>query len=331
MSRFKTVLIDSDQLCYSVGFAAKSEPLAFALQTVKNSLNKIVKECDAEERVLYVKGHGNFREDIAVTRGYKANRVSTPKPAHYPDILAYLLDVQNAIPCHGMEADDAVSIELYKDFLLAGGDRDKATVVLSSGDKDLNNTPGWHHNPRTGEVVWYSDYQATRHFWYQMLMGDLTDNIKGIPKLPSHVCTKYGISKTGVGKAGASKLMKEAHDLEQTEAFVYELYLHWGISEGYSEEVIKDYIVENAQLLWMVRELDEGGNPIMFTLNEVLYETAKARFEGIEFSEEFGYGSSRRGGGYDSDNTGGWESDDSDESNAGLRITPSRTRAGRTP
>jgi hypothetical protein len=316
MSRFKTVVIDADQMCYAIGFAAKGEPISHALATVKSALKKIQEQCDADERVLFVKGKGNFREDIAITRGYKAQRKETDKPAHYEAIYDYLINVQGAVVCDGMEADDVVSIRLYEDFLLAEGDRDKATLVLSSGDKDLNNTPGWHHNPRTGEVVWISDLQATRHFFYQMLMGDMTDNIKGIPSLPFHITHKYGLSKKGVGKASAKKLMATTTGFFDAETMVYEMYLHWGESEGLTEQEIRDYILENAQLLWMVRKLDGYGKPAMFQINEGCYEEAKRRseFGGVSDTERSGEADYR---------TEGWGSEDILKPDDSLRIIPS--------
>jgi hypothetical protein len=309
MPRFKTVVIDADQMIYAIGFAAKGDPISYALSTVKKQLAKIQEECDAEERILYVKGKGNFREDVATTHGYKANRAASPKPDHYQDIYEYLVDVQGAIQCDGLEADDFVSVELYKDFKAAGGVPEEATLILSSGDKDLRNTPGWHHNPRTGEVVWYSDIQSLRHFWYQMLAGDRADNIKGLPTLPPLLCKEYGISKRGVGEAGAKKLMSMTTGAEDAEEFVYKLYLEWGNMLGYDEQVVKDYILENAQLLWMIREMDSEGQPVMFEINEELYERAR-----------------RDSGRADSECTdraiGEWGTESGDQPDNGLRVAP---------
>jgi hypothetical protein len=334
MSRFKKVIVDADSMPYAIGAAAKSEPLNYALATVKSAIAKIKDQCDAEEVQCYVGGKDNFREEVAVSHEYKGTR-SSDKPAHHPDIVEYLVMVQGAIVCDGMETDDVVSIELWKDYLACNGDRDVTTLILSSGDKDLNNTPGWHHNPRTKEVRWITEHQAARHFIYQMLMGDGVDNIKGIPKLPSHICKRYDVDSRGVGKKSAAKLMKEYTTLEASETFMYELYLHWGISEGYTEKMIKDYITEQGQLLWMVRELDEHGAPVMWQMDEVLYGQARERFEDHFLPDEGGaggegaddgYGYGTRGS-YLSD-TNEWVSEYSDKSTTPLRITPARSSKG---
>lgn len=122
--KFKTVLIDADQIIYATGFAAKGEPVSHALSTVKAVLKRIQEECNADERKVYIKGKGNFREDIATTRGYKAHRKVTDKPDHYDAIYNYLIEHQDAIPCDGMEADDMVSILLYRDYVDCGGEDD---------------------------------------------------------------------------------------------------------------------------------------------------------------------------------------------------------------
>jgi hypothetical protein len=277
MNAFDTVLIDADQLVYSVGFASKGEPLAYTLSTVKHALDKIQHETGAANREIYIKGVGNFRDAVATGGSYKANR-SAPKPETYDDIREYLCSVQGAILCDGMEADDAVSIRLYEEFKAKGGDQNLCTLILSSPDKDLKGVPGWHHNPRTSEVVWYSDFQSYRFFLFQLLMGDTTDNIKGLPLVsPAHGFA-LGLSqaawKKGVGKETAKKIMACAATIEEAERLVYTLYKGWGTSQGYSDEDTKAYCLEQGQLLWMVREVQDG-LPVMWQINEELWNTVE--------------------------------------------------------
>jgi 5'-3' exonuclease len=153
-----------------------------------------------------------------------------------------------------------------------------------------------------------------------MLTGDNVDNIKGLPKLPYWLCKKYGIALNGVGKAGAKKLMALTEGVEDCEQFAYELYLHWGQMEGFSPELVKDYILENAQLLWMVRELDEHNKPVMFQINEELY--AKAR-------ETTGLGGTTETGSRDDPyRTPEWETDRFNQLDLPLRVSPSGVSKG---
>ena len=66
--RFKRVVIDAEQLCYAVGYASEGEPVSHALSTVRKAVDNIQKAVDAEQRTIYIKGVGNFREDIAVSK-----------------------------------------------------------------------------------------------------------------------------------------------------------------------------------------------------------------------------------------------------------------------
>ena len=279
----KKVIVDADQIPYSCGFAAKGEPLSHVLQLAKKAMQRITTDTGIEDLEVFIKGVGNFREDIAFTQTYKGNR-SAAKPETYDDTRTYLQEQWNATQVHGMEVDDHVSILLWEDFKKHGGDRHKCEVVLSSPDKDLRNTPGWHHFPRSGEVAWLSPYQATLHFFKQMLEGDNVDNIKGLPKVAMSDVHTYGLTKQantkGCGKASALKLMDYTRAKANPDLFVWERYMSWGKEVGMAPEDVRDYFIEQAQLLWMTRELDSLGNPVLYSPNEDWYEEAAERIYG---------------------------------------------------
>ena len=282
MSReFDCVLIDADQIVYSVGFAAKGEPISFVLQTIKNTLDKIQRQCNAKERKVFIKGKNNFRTEVAVTDVYKGTRLKE-KPAFFHEMYQYMQDHHEAVEADGMEADDLVSYMLWNDFIKTGTP-ESCTLIVSSADKDLKNTPGWHHNPQTGEIQFYTLEQSNRHFWYQMLVGDKTDNIRGLPYLPYNECIRFNTGSVaytkGVGKETAKKIMSTTSSSEEAEELVYELYLHWGLDSLYSERRVRDYITEQGQLLWITRELDKDSNPVRFSINEERYERSRERTE----------------------------------------------------
>jgi len=133
--------------------------------------------------------------------------------------------------------------------------RDKTKCILSTVDKDLNNTPGWHHNMRTGEVYWVTEEEATYSFYKQLLTGDRTDNIQGIK---------------GVGDVKATKILAECDSELSMYLAVNEAYINYVEStrtpldkECIIEEA-HEMLLENSYLLWMVRELDDSGAPIMW-------------------------------------------------------------------
>lgn len=135
---------------------------------------------------LYITGPGNFREQVATTKVYKGNRDPTHKPEHYSAIRDYMKTVWQAEVVEGREADDAIGCEQY-------ANKDKTTVIVTI-DKDLNQIPGYHYNPRKQEMYYVTKHSADIFFWKQMMVGDVTDNIPGI---------------TGIGDKRADKVIKE--------------------------------------------------------------------------------------------------------------------------
>ena len=74
--------------------------------------------------------------------------------------------------------------------------------IIAHLDKDINLIPGKHYNwelTRLGKVVrearhyTITDEEALRNFYTQLLTGDVTDNIKGVP---------------GIGPKKAEKLLQ---------------------------------------------------------------------------------------------------------------------------
>lgn len=261
------VVIDGDQMVYAAGFACKDEPISHACQMVKKQIQKILSDVGTDDYELYIGGKGNFREDVAVTQGYKANRTAA-KPEHYEGIRDYMKGVWGAIAVDGMEVDDKVSILLYEDYMLAQG-KDGANVILSSPDKDLNNTMGWHYNPRTRSKYWVTEEQADRHFHFQLLTGDTVDNIRGLPYGTEDFITDYSCPRAclkGIGKASAKAIM--THPDWKLE--VYRCYRRWGNVALVDDDEVLDYMTEQGQLLWMVREVNEFG-PVMWGPNEELF------------------------------------------------------------
>ena len=256
---FSKVIIDGDQMIYACGFASDGEPVSHSCRLLKNKIEQILTDTKCDNYHLVIEGKGNFREEIDFD--YKANRTSR-KPENFDAMKEYLQGVWNADLAEGMETDDVVSMELWKDFVANGGDKDKCSYVLSSPDKDLNNTPGWHYNPRTRETYWINELQAERHLWYQMLCGDSTDNIKGLPYCALSTRDKWGLSRQsakGCGAGSAKKIMAaEDHKKAVTEA-----YIHYGLEGAVVEpDELYCYMFDQYRLLSMVKEVDEFDYPL---------------------------------------------------------------------
>lgn len=243
-------LIDADQMVYAAGFATEGEPLSHTLQVIKRKMTEIIDKTEATSYKTFIKGEGNFRDDIAID--YKAHRKSR-KPSTYDECRQYLIDEWGADLVDDMEADDMVSILLWHNYFMHDGKKEDCTAVVVTPDKDLNNTPGWHYDPNKESKRFIDNRQALRHFCYQMLCGDTADNIKGLP----YACIPH---KIRVGRARAKKLLADSVSASEAMDIVTHLYSTWGEAEGIDHE---DYMIQQARLLWMLREPTE-----MFSMDD---------------------------------------------------------------
>lgn len=235
-------LIDADWFAYAHGGATDDEgkPLKWywVAGRINQQIENIVYKSGADSYALFLSGGGNFRESTATIRPYKGNRPSD-KPFHYERIRDYLIKFRNAILIEGMEADDAVSIEQMKLYNQACEEGDWSETysegtVICSIDKDLDNTPGWHYNWIKDEKYWIDEITALRSFYSQLLTGDPVDNIPGL---------------FGVGQK--SSLVKKLGELKTEES----MYNH--VKEQYEKRFgsyWQHFLLENAQLLWILRE-----------------------------------------------------------------------------
>lgn len=246
-------LIDADILAYEIGSIGEDEAgkksFEFVAAVLDGRIEDICKAVESTEPpTLYLTGSGNFRENIAVTKPYKGNRVNE-KPWHYKNIVSYMKLKYNTVVVEGMEADDAMSIRQSSE----GG------TVICSRDKDLRQVPGWHYGWECGKQFEFSLKETDElgyielsekkkiigmgylFFASQLLTGDSTDNIPGCK---------------GVGPVAAYNLLDGCTSPPEAIERVRSLYEE----KGHDEE----YFLEQAYLLWMVRELDEEGRPVMW-------------------------------------------------------------------
>ncbi len=90
-------IIDGDVFAYRCGFAAEKEGQdeATCLMLLSSLLERIVyDDLIADDAVGFLTGHGNFRNDIAVTAPYKGQRKGL-KPAFHGLIREYLTSAWN--------------------------------------------------------------------------------------------------------------------------------------------------------------------------------------------------------------------------------------------
>jgi len=170
------------------------QPVANAINAMKMMVEAAIRDaqCDVGELYLSPEGNANFR--FGIYPEYKANRKNAHKPTHYKALRNYGVKHLGAVVADYMEADDIINIRANE--LTAHG---KGWCIVTQ-DKDLNQIPGWHYDWRKKSLYEVELKDARYCLYYQVLVGDSVDNIKGCP---------------GIGPAKAAHALRDASDDEE--------------------------------------------------------------------------------------------------------------------
>ena len=171
----KIALIDADSLLY---FEMGKPTLEEAIEGIDQRIQQILIETEAQSYIGYLTLGKCFRYEVAKSKPYKHNRKGGAKPPIFYALRAYVQQAHNFRGVSGYEADDMVGIA--KDYFISQGNE----VVIASPDKDvLQQIRGKHYNYQKAEFVETNGDKANKFLWKQVLMGDSTDGIPGIPGL----------------------------------------------------------------------------------------------------------------------------------------------------
>jgi len=214
------------------------EPVENALYNAKTMVEKTKEILRSDDLVMHLSGDTNFREGIATLRPYKGNRDPSHKPVHGPAIKEYLENKYPTVWSVDEEADDVVAYSHYAMYL-----KDPDSTIIASTDKDLDMVPGWHYNFVKDIKYFMPESEAMHCFYTQLLKGDTTDNIPGVP---------------GIGAKKAEWAYEGAQVETEEEYYAVALALY---IQGYGEDNAKEALIENARLLWMRLEPNQWWNP----------------------------------------------------------------------
>jgi len=247
-------LIDADSLCF---LGSKEDTLQQIIEKVEYKINMILEETKADYYVLFVSKGKYFRHNLKdkteETGTYKSNRRYISQ--NYNKVIKeYLISQHQAVYYLNAEADDGIiywmnkkiSIHTDEDDILLRGlfysftenssidnvvdptPHSDTNLTLASIDKDLlQSIPGKHLNynkkvaPDVWEMQWIetSKDEAEEFIWKQMLMGDNSDGVKGIPK---------------VGPVKASAILEDEGEPYQN-LVLREYINYFGMSQGIYE------------------------------------------------------------------------------------------------
>lgn len=263
-------LIDADVLKYEIGFAAEASwkhflgenwdgsppPWDVAEKILDERISHIEYQCEATEpSVMFFTGKTNFRNDIAKRQPYKER--AGHKPYHYDNIGLYLECYFECRKQEGLEADDLISLTA-----IANPD----TTIICTRDKDLRQVAGWHYGWELGKQPSFGPFRSTgygtialsadrkkitgwglKFFLSQCLTGDGVDNVPGLP---------------GCGPVASYELL---HDTQSYKDGLDKVFGAYFLKYGKDDE---KELLEQGQLLWMTRELNEDGSPVLWNLEE---------------------------------------------------------------
>lgn len=237
-----------------------TEPSVIYLGDSENLLKAVNKQ-RSRESLPPMEWVNNFRVDVAKSRPYKGNR-KQEKPLHYNNLRAWIFANYPTKVARGFEADDLLCADLYETHK-----NKRLDAVACSRDKDLKMVPGMHFGWECGRQPQFGPKRVTElgsleisknkkkisgdgmlFFYAQMLTGDSVDNIAGCK---------------GCGPVAAYDLLTNCEqDLNSIFKAVMGKYI-----DTYGDNWLEHYM-ENANLLWIIREFNEDGTPVMYHLPE---------------------------------------------------------------
>jgi 5'-3' exonuclease len=227
------LLIDGDLFSFRCAASAEQESAGIACARMESLLDVCLNATGANEFSFYISGDTNFRYRIYPE--YKATRLDKPRPRFLEHCKQFLIDEYKAVVSENCEADDLMAIEQTAQTA------DKQTIICSL-DKDMLQVPGMHYSWEISggppEKRWTKDailqeitpIQGLRKFYYQLLVGDASDNIKGVQ---------------GVGPKKATALLEGL----DTEELLFNV-----VREAYGFDEI---MLMNGQVLWLQRQPGE--------------------------------------------------------------------------
>lgn len=286
---------DADIIAHECAFAGqyydeeKEEVQILPFRLVQEKIEKRVRDImDALdthlEPIMFLTGKGNFREEIAKRKGYKANRADVDKPYHLENARVYIRSRFNTATSVGCEADDLLCISQTGYNQLYREGKSGIESVICTRDKDLRQCEGWHYGWEMGNQPEYpltsvdalgtltAEYtegvtkagNPSRRFkklsgtgkkwlYAQVLTGDPTDNIPGLK---------------GYGGAKAFTLLDPCESEGELIRVVVDAF------QDVYGDAWHDELYEQARLVYMICERNEDGSLKHWQLPDEYYAHA---------------------------------------------------------
>ena len=168
----KTLAVDGDIIAYRTAAVCEDHFEGACEAIVDSTLKDIATDTNISNMRIYISGQSNFRYDIAKTKPYKGNRATMVRPQYLEATKQYLVDKYGAVRVDGYEADDAIATDMTIN-----------EAIHCGIDKDMLQIAGNHYNYVKKEWQEVTPEQAELTLYRQILMGDASDNIPGLPRI----------------------------------------------------------------------------------------------------------------------------------------------------
>jgi len=140
------------------------------------------------------------------------------------------IEEELAVGAWGRETDDMLRI-WAEECRKIGNDH-----VICTNDKDLRCIPGMYYDIQKNILEEITEEQAVRFFYEQLLRGDSTDNVPGIP---------------GIGLKKAAQWLEECHTEAEMRAAVIDAY------KTVFEDNWRSQLLSNGKMLHLQRHPDD--------------------------------------------------------------------------
>ena len=224
-------LVDADSLLYRCGFSSEDEEEWIAKARLDETLTALVDDelDECTDHKFFISGSENFRFAVATTHPYKGNREKLKRPKHLQALRDHIVAKWKADVSVNMEADDVVSIMANL----------HPHCIIAAIDKDLLQIAGSHYNYVKKQFFNVGKHEALCNLYIQALVGDVSDNIKGV---------------RGIGPVKAKKLLKECYTEKDLYKTVLSVYTN-SMSNG------EERLHENMRLLYLLKDYDDWWEP----------------------------------------------------------------------
>jgi 5'-3' exonuclease len=222
----RILAVDGDIIAYRTASVCEEHFEKACDEIIHTTLKNIATDTGIENMRIYISGKDNFRYKVAKTKPYKGNRATMVAPQFLNYCKEFLIKEYKAVRVHGYEADDGIATDMTQN-----------NAIHCGIDKDMLQIAGLHYN--YVKLEWYevTPEDAIINLYRQILMGDTSDNIPGLPR---------------VGAKTAEGVIADHRTAVEDALLYYETVC----ADKLPEVDFKEYFKEQSSLITMVKNVD---------------------------------------------------------------------------